>query len=306
MARDPKTEIKTDLSRRMMWRDYHKITDTVFPLTMRRIFDDSSEHEKHSIGTGFGIFSYSHRCWFLVTNFHCLSGMDLDGGQIGSFFPNFVDIEFRFSTPSEREGFVLISSCKFRYRLLDGGENANFFHLASEAESNLRGDLAILPIKMPDQVPDVGGSRIHRDHNAFGFLDSQPHINVTDECFVVGYPRGMRGDGRVPIWKRASIASEPNNTYAGDNKFLLDTATREGMSGSPVILRKGTYKVLTEVPSRVELEHEDYLMGVYSGRIGEDELGVQLGCVWPVDLLRYLLARIPEDPLVAEPSFVYD
>ena len=38
-------------------------------------------------------------------------------------------------------------------------------------------------------------------------------VGVGDPCFVVGYPEGMlteTTEGPLPIWKAATIASEPN------------------------------------------------------------------------------------------------
>ena len=53
--------------------------------------------------------------------------------------------------------------------------------------------------------------------------------------FVLGYPKGISGGRGFPIWKRASIATEPDIQHDGLPKLLVDTATREGMSGAPVV-----------------------------------------------------------------------
>jgi len=52
--------------------------------------------------------------------------------------------------------------------------------------------------------------------------------------FVVGFPRGLSPFG-TPIWKRGTIATEPClvDAQSGKESYLLDTATREGMSGAP-------------------------------------------------------------------------
>ncbi len=54
------------------------------------------------------------------------------------------------------------------------------------------------------------------------------------DVFVLGYPRGISGGGRFPLWKRGSIASEPDIHLDDLPKMYIDTATREGMSGAPV------------------------------------------------------------------------
>ena len=44
----------------------------------------------------------------------------------------------------------------------------------------------------------------------------------------------MFGGAMFPIWKRGSIASEPEIPIDGKPMFYIDTATRQGMSGAPV------------------------------------------------------------------------
>ena len=56
-------------------------------------------------------------------------------------------------------------------------------------------------------------------------------LRVSADVFVLGYPRGISGGRGFPI----SIATEPKIDLDGVPKLLIDTATREGMSGGPVI-----------------------------------------------------------------------
>lgn len=44
--------------------------------------------------------------------------------------------------------------------------------------------------------------------------------------YVLGYPKGLHGGDDFPVWKRASIASEPDLDIDGLPKVLVDTATR--------------------------------------------------------------------------------
>ena len=71
--------------------------------------------------------------------------------------------------------------------------------------------------------------------------NDKPELDLDDiplapslDVFVVGFPLGMYGGAKFPIWKRGSIASEPDIDVDGKPYFYIDTATREGMSGSPV------------------------------------------------------------------------
>jgi hypothetical protein len=53
------------------------------------------------------------------------------------------------------------------------------------------------------------------------------------DCFILGFPENLIGAANTPIWKRASIASEPYQQFP----YYVDSATRKGMSGAPVIAR---------------------------------------------------------------------
>lgn len=124
-------------------------------------------------------------------------------------------------------------------------------------------------------------------------------IEVSQEVFVLGFPRGVTGSGKLPIWKRGSIASEPTANLDGLPKCLIDTATREGMSGSPVFVRFTGFYV--KDPNNVA--HDDWLgqgdqfLGIYSGRIIEqtDELAAQLGIVWKAQVIDEILSAYVKD-----------
>jgi hypothetical protein len=125
-----------------------------------------------------------------------------------------------------------------------------------------------------------------------------------DDAFVLGYPYGMECQG-LPIWKRASIATEPDMDLDGLPKLLLDTATRKGMSGSPVIgVRRGVVHPSGEMGDDSVFGESMNFLGVYSGRIGEDPLGVQLGVVWKASVIEEIIegGRKGEWPWIEESS----
>jgi hypothetical protein len=122
------------------------------------------------------------------------------------------------------------------------------------------------------------------------------------DCFILGFPEGLSGRGVTPIWKRGSIAAEP---YF-DDPFLIDSATRRGMSGSPVIVRhSGIFglaqgqKVMTgkEIIGTVMR-----FVAIYASRVGNDELGGQLGKAWQSSVLDDVLtlATPGEHPLTSD------
>jgi hypothetical protein len=120
-----------------------------------------------------------------------------------------------------------------------------------------------------------------RPINRNGF-DPQFKPEVADDAFVIGYPFSDPTEARLPIWKRASIATEPDVDVDQLPKLLLDTATRSGLSGSPVLMQRvGIHGVVDgQFKADSMFGRIRNFLGVYSGRIGTDELKAQLGIVW--------------------------
>src|SRR5271166_1453973 len=101
------------------------------------------------------------------------------------------------------------------------------------------------------------------------------------DVFIIGYPFTVSPPA-YPVWKRGSIASEPDLVRMTTGYYLVDTASRPGMSGSPVILRswtnnfvEGGMRALSDTPAT-------NFIGVYSGRLRTtDPTDAQIGMVWP-------------------------
>jgi hypothetical protein len=108
----------------------------------------------------------------------------------------------------------------------------------------------------------------------------------------------MSGGGQLPIWKRATIATEPDFDLDGLPKFYIDTATREGMSGSPVYAQEVGYWLPEgeSDQSKATLGKGRRFLGVYSGRLGaDDEFKAQRGIVWKESALISLIEAVPQD-----------
>lgn len=144
---------------------------------------------------------------------------------------------------------------------------------------DLRSDLIMRPIHMGGQ-------------------DKFCELSVGATVYVCGFPVGIGHGVTGALWKRGSIASEPFLEFNQLPRFLVDTATREGMSGSPVYLATD---FLIGNPT-VQKGHPDYerpwhtspifaFVGVYSGRLGDDELKAQLGLVWKNGAINQLIEQ---------------
>ena len=222
------------------------------------------------IGTATGFISVSQGRAFLITNWHVLSGRNCHTGQPISrehAIPDAVQLLLHVREPFGK--IVLVT-----FQVLDEDDNPRWIMHPAGQEVDVAalelGDLAkpiaAYSLPMPGQAEDM-------------------RIQVSQDVFVLGYPNGISHNGIFPVWKRASIATEPEFDLLGGPFFLVDTATRQGMSGSPVIARSfGSY--ITQNGDTGLGGVFTRFIGVYSGRLGaaSQEDG-QLGVVWKASVI---------------------
>jgi hypothetical protein len=220
-------------------------------------------------------FLYRHgKDLYLVTNWHCFNGRD----------PN-TKLPF-FPTPNRvgalfiQEGELVKWSPHIFMLSNEDGDPLWYEH----PEHGPKIDVGILPVQVPAGYKP---SPI----NDYRFSDIR--VEVSQDVFILGFPLGLTGPLFLPVWKRGTIATEPSGNVGGLPKVLVDTATRSGMSGSPVIVRyRGYYKkdLSTDVPSSEDwFGQGDLFLGVYSGRLGDDELQAQLGVVWKAHVIEKII-----------------
>ena len=163
-------------------------------------------------------------------------------------------------------------------------------------ESNCEPDWMIHPfhgekvdvVALEIEFPDLSDARVF-PLNEYNWAVEFP-LEISDDVFVLGYPKGLSVNGHLPIWKKASVASEPGVDYNDLPCFLIDTASREGMSGAPVIYKK-TGAHFKRHEGKVDIKSTKLgilwnFVGIYSGRIhGRTELDAQLGIVWKKDVI---------------------
>jgi len=115
-------------------------------------------------------------------------------------------------------------------------------------------------------------------------------VDVTEELFIPGYPRNIQAQHSRPVWKRATIASSVQQGLDGQPRFLIDSASHKGMSGSPVVFYSpgGTVRV-GGTTSFLGVEAA-ILVGVYVGRIGvTNGIDPQVGTVWHRDVIDQII-----------------
>lgn len=145
-------------------------------------------------------------------------------------------------------------------------------------------DIVALPVRLPWK---------HITGRAINDLPQAPlRTMVGSPLFILGYPFEPE---RYPVWKLATVASEPALTPALRPYLLVDSASRPGMSGAPVIQR-GFGLVHIEDESGWKLDTLNAPMtrfvGIYSGRLHtKSPIDAQLGMVWPAELVEEVATK---------------
>lgn len=219
---------------------------------------------------------------YLITNWHVVTGRNAQNGQPINDHggrPNIIRALFnaRVHQFSKQEHII---------RIRDSDDNPLWLAHPSHGRSV---DVVAIPLPYADADPVFDLHPINK------YIAGQMTVRIATEVFVLGYPFGSEPPG-YPVWKRGSMASEPDLARIGTGYYLVDTASRPGMSGSPVIRRIWNQRVDGDivVPAPTPLRTE--FVGVYSGRrLTKNENDAQLGIVWPRHCIEEITAANKRD-----------
>ena len=226
---------------------------------------------------------------YLVTNLHVTSGRNIDTGKILDIHgavPEF--IQAQISICDEKTNIVQKVG-KLTLNLYDTN-NMPLWLVHPIYKRNV--DIAIVPILLQNEQPFLFFAI-----NDIEIIDTK--VSVADDVFVVGYPLalGTNENKDLPIWKRASIASEPSINYFNDGRkaFVIDGTTRDGMSGSPVFFYSNLAITSTQdggVSVSMSKQRTFNFLGIYSGRLQSCNKNNEpiekesfLGLVWKKELI---------------------
>ena len=226
-----------------------------------------------AFATGF-VVATDDESKFLVTNWHNVSGKDsITGDFLNAMMPSHLEVTFRGGSRQINDLVTRTIS------LFTDHEQTEPAWLEHSVHGN---DVDVVLLPLPEAL--VEGLTI-LPINRQG-LDQQFLPRVADDVFVLGYPFREPPPFSLAIWKKGSIASEPRAAVGGLPKFYIDTATRPGLSGSPVVMQRvgihgkdGDKLRGDEIIGRIRA-----FIGIYSGRIGSEQMA-QLGVVWHASVL---------------------
>lgn len=232
--------------------------------------------EKHNLGIGTAFTYTLNGQTYLITNWHNVSGRHPETLKVihnDAAIPNKLILHYPIDFNEDKS--------------LPSGESKVGW---SSVELDLYQDNVPVWYEHPEHGHNVdaiaiplgfSGSKL-KQANAKELDLEKITLRPSLDIFVLGYPRGMTGGAKLPIWKRGSIASEPDVDIDKLPKFFIDTATREGMSGSPVYAQQSGYIVPEDGvgPKDAIFGEARRFAGIYSGRVGDDNFKAQLGIVW--------------------------
>jgi hypothetical protein len=262
--------------------------------------------------------------YYLVTAWHNLSGrrsdtLELLDKQNAALPDNLIaDVGMQCRNADGSSSYFRVPA-KFEFD--DGTRTTYFVHkqrwprvdvaiIPIEAEQELQlechlSDGSISEQSMPLSFSQPDGSQV----SLLYLTDAETSANVTedwevvhtvgDDLFLLGYPMGITDHSLTPIWKRASIATEPSERWNGQEQILVDAASRQGMSGCPAIYYSKNGVVPVYPGSSLQISIPLHILhGVYVGRLGSGHLEAQLGIVWK----KTVIDEIIDDGRPAIPS----
>lgn len=246
-------------------------------------------------GTGFTVMREGIR--YLITNLHNFRGMSREGEVLTKHgvTPTHVRIDAS-NNLFPGVGRVQLVEALFSTQ---GGTPLWLQH-----PKGVEFDVAALPITRNEGVglmPAANGYEAHANVLA-GFYDwtipgaeedgsARPYLRPADTVSIVGFPFGFRSHDGMPIWITGTIASEPEFDYDHRPIFLVDARTREGQSGSPVVLHltpNSTGVLFSDDTVRAVVREKSFFLGIYSGRLNQQS---DLGIVWKPQAIRDLLEQ---------------
>lgn len=229
------------------------------------------------LGSSTGFLVSENGFLWLVTNWHVLSGRNAETAKIMSWTgatPDSIKIRFH--------GVTLGQFNEIEVPLRDEDAMPVWF------EHPLHGrTVDVAALRLPSDVGQVvtktETGEMYSTPISFYKYDlnatdtSGIFISVGERLSVIGFPVGEEVQG-FPIWMQGFVASEPDLKFRSLPCFLIDSRTREGQSGSPVVF----YSASGLYPSAVGgitlgAVGNTRFMGVYSGRINNES---DIGRVW--------------------------
>jgi hypothetical protein len=244
------------------------VQSVILSVTSFAAFQIDLKRDDIVLATGTAFFSSVGSRVLLITNKHNVTGRNTETGEClytkHLAIPNNMSVLIPV-TSSKDEGFQCSHWQSFNIPLyVEGDEEKPAW------------------VEHPDPSVDLVGFKFTpREINIKNLVlpadGTDLPMEVSNRINVLGYPFGVSTDN-FPIWNTGYIASEPAIDINQKPLMYIDSRTRKGNSGSPVIrfFNPGD-TVHIDGKSYVAQKPQVYLLRIYSGRIRPDS---DIGMVW--------------------------
>lgn len=112
------------------------------------------------------------------------------------------------------------------------------------------------------------------------------YLSLGSDLFILGYPKGIVDMYYQPLWKRATVASSPSAGWQRQKKFLVDCASRQGMSGAPAVTHSSSGKLQIAGLTLMMGAPVTLFHGIYTNRVGGGtEFEAQIGSIWGAEVI---------------------
>lgn len=257
------------------------------------------------ISSGTGFFFETDNAWYVVTNWHNVTGRHFQTHKALSSMsrvPTRLIARISSYLGEEDDSFIIKP---FEIPLYDQGRSRWLEH---DLHGSLY-DIVAIPWTKPESCPSFM-------HNAANLISSDNiPVYPGGVVFIIGFPMAISVGFGLPLWKSGYVASEPHYDITlnanlqssggleGGHRipaFFIDAQTRSGMSGSPVFVR---YFGAWDMNSPYEpinfdepgfWERNDVAMfgstgtqfvGCYSGHVFSREKEAILGLCWKREII---------------------
>ncbi|MEZ5782080.1 MAG: serine protease [Rhizobiaceae bacterium] len=223
---------------------------------------------------------------YVITNRHVVTGRDCftDGLMPSGFIPRKARVYMCTWEPDPADNTKRRpwrQTTKFDLYDEDGRANWIQHPLFDE----LRIDLAAIPFCDVEEDQDHSYSPFLNDYSF-----TELRHDVGSDVTILGYPFRNYAGINPAIWKRGTMASEPSLLVDGKPMFLIDSLSRPGMSGSPVIKRVYGAAQLADGSLSLTPSALTEFIGIYSGRLASLEASdAAIAYAWSADALSQLI-----------------
>ena len=241
-------------------------------------------------GTGFFVLD-AHHVPHLITNRHNVTGRHWQTNALGERYePSALRFTVHIATVDSKAGFWTQVAVPL------GDEN---LHPTWLEHPDFGWQVDVVAIPLGHLKTDDFGQAL--DYVSYPRDGGPAQLNIANDVFTVGFPIGFDpiNEYAFPIWTRGSIAWPPRLDWNEKPAFLIDSRSRQGQSGSPVIFYADETMHFVARDGTIQRGPAWGLLGVYSGRLHKDS---DIGVVWKRSVIDDILtsgAR-PTEPLVSE------